>query len=130
MKKSLPLLCVALATALGLSSCETPGETALLGAGLGAISGNGRHVVRNAAIGAGAGYLIGKIAQERRRDEYYDESDAYDRPPPSHRYAVAQFSNRRGFVISPYSGNLIDVRGIPPGAHVVDPSVDRVFINP
>lgn len=133
MRKILPLLSVLLLPILGLTSCETPGETALLGAGLGAVSGNGRHTVRNAAIGAGAGYLVGKIFQERRRDAgYYDDRDRDDvyYGRPARRYPYARFTERRGFVISPYSGNVIDVRGIPRGERVVDPSTDRVFLNP
>ena len=59
--KSLLLLVLPLAASFSLCSCDTPGETALLGAGIGALSGH--HTVRNAAIGAGAGYLVGKLAQ-------------------------------------------------------------------
>src|SRR3954469_23931624 len=122
MRKLFPILCAAFLACFGLTSCETPGQTALLGAAIGSVAGNGHHVIRNAAIGAGAGYLAGRILDERRRDEYYDD-DAY----PRRRYyrdreVYAEPSERRGFVISPYSGNVIDVRGIPHGAHVVDPS--------
>lgn len=130
MRRLLPFICALLLAAFGLSSCETPGQTALLGAGIGAVAG--RHTLRNAAIGAGAGYLVGKIAQESRRgDDYdrYDDDDLYD-GRPARRYAYARPTERRGFVISPYSGNVIDVRGIPRGERVIDPSVDRVFIIP
>lgn len=128
MRKLLAPLCALLVACFGLTACETPGETALLGAAIGSVAGSGHHVIRNAAIGAGAGYLAGKIVQDRRRDDdYYD--DGYDRPPVR-RLPYADPTDRRGFVISPYSGNLIDVRGIPHGAHVEDPSVGRVFINP
>jgi hypothetical protein len=109
-----------------LSGCETPGQTALLGAAIGSVAGSGHHVIRNAAIGAGAGYLAGRVIQDRRRDDYYDDDD-FDRP---RRFLYAEPTSRRGFVISPYSGNVIDVRGIPHGARVEDPSVGRVFINP
>ena len=44
---------------------------------------------------------------------------------------VARFTGRSGFVTSPYRPyNRIDVRGIPRGAQVVDPSCDRIFVNP
>jgi hypothetical protein len=128
MRKLLAPLCALLVASFGLTACETPGQTALLGAAIGSVAGSGRHTIRNAAIGAGAGYLAGKIIQDRRRDDdYYD--DGYDRAPVRSR-PYAEPTDRRGFVISPYSGNVIDVRGIPHGAHVEDPSVGRVFINP
>jgi hypothetical protein len=62
-------------------------------------------------------------ADRRRydRDRYDDRNDG---PVcAEERYPVARPTNRRGFVTSPYSPyNLIDVRGIPSGATVVDPS--------
>ena len=130
MRRFLPFICAVLFAAFGLTACETPGQTALLGAGIGAVAG--RHTVRNAAIGAGAGYLVGKIFQERRRDDpYYDDDrDEVYVGRPARRYPYARLTERRGFVVSPYSGSVIDVRGIPRGERVVDPSTDRVFINP
>lgn len=128
MRKLLAPLCALLVACFGLTACETPGQTALLGAAIGSVAGNGRHTIRNAAIGAGAGYLAGRIIRDRREDDgYYD--DEYDRGP-ARRLPYADPTERRGFVISPYSGRVIDVRGIPHGAHVEDPSVGRVFINP
>lgn len=142
MKKSIPLVSSALLMAVALSSCETPGQTALLGAGTGAIIGNQSHTgpVRGAALGAGVGYLVGRLAQRDRRraydDGYYDARDERryhreERYEDRRRYPVARPTNRYGFVTSPYAPyNVIDVRDIPRGAQVVDPSVDRVFINP
>ena len=44
---------------------------------------------------------------------------------------MGRFTGRSGFVTSPYAPyNRIDVRGIPQGAQVVDPSCDRIFVNP
>ena len=68
-------LCLALAATLGLSGCETPGQTALLGAASGAavggaLHGRGRDALAGAAIGAGAGYVAGKVAQDQRRRAY------------------------------------------------------------
>jgi hypothetical protein len=133
MKKSLPLVSAALLVAFTFSSCETPGQSALAGAGTGAaigglLHGRGSDALAGAAIGAGAGYLLGKIAQENRRDYYYNH---YDEGGYDHRYPVGRLTSRSGFVRSPFRpNNLIDVRGIPRGAKVVDPSVDRIFINP
>ena len=124
-----------LVVAMTLSSCETPGESALAGAATGAaigglLHGRGSDALAGAAIGAGAGYLAGHIAQAERRErfygDYYDDRD-YARP----HYPLGHPTKRYGFVRSPYRPfNLIDVRGIPHGAKIVDPSVEQVFINP
>lgn len=138
MNKSLPLCSLLLATLLAFSGCETGGANALAGAAAGAaigglLHGRGSDALRGAAIGAGAGYLIGKVvkhereARERRyyRDGEYVEGGYYDEPP------YARPTERYGFVSSPFPPfNLIDVRGIPHGAHVVDPSCGRTFTNP
>lgn len=135
--KSFPLLAVfASVAAITFSGCETPSDTALLGAASGAAIGGLLHgradqALVGAAIGGGAGYLAGKVSQDQRRQAYSqgyyqgravgdDNSLPYARP-----------SNTRDMVISPYKPyNLIDVRGIPSGARVIDPSCDRSFINP
>jgi Glycine zipper len=128
--KPIPMMCgvASILLAFVLCSCETPGQTAMLGAATGAIIGNQSYTgpLRGAAIGAGAGYLIGKLAEHERRERYYDYEDGYYR-----RYPVARPTDRRGFVTSPYYPHyLIDVRGIPRGAKVADPSNGRIFINP
>jgi hypothetical protein len=133
MKKTLPIavLCGASLLTLSFSGCETPGQGAgtgaITGAIIGGIAGNN---VRGAAIGAGAGALagavLGKIAQDERRAGYVEGYYA-ERPV----YRVATPSRYCGYVISPYRPHaLVDVRGIRPGARVVDPASDRVFINP
>ncbi len=68
----LPAVSLSLLAAFAFSSCETPGQTALLGAGIGAAAGaNGRGgALRGAAIGAGAGYVAGRVAQHERRRAY------------------------------------------------------------
>ncbi len=132
MKSIVPIIC-ALACAAFLCSCETPGQSALLGAATGAIIGNQSYTgpLRGAALGAGAGYLIGKIAQHERRERYYDYDDRDYDDGYYRRYPVARPTNRYGFVTSPYRPyHLIDVRGIPRGAKVADPSNGRIFINP
>ncbi len=103
----------------------TPGQKALAGAAAGAaagslLTGRGRGALAGAAIGAGSGYLIGRLDEraDRRDAGYYD----YPEGRPTARY---------GLVVSPYYPyNTIDVRGIPHGAQVVDPSVNKVFVNP
>jgi hypothetical protein len=142
MKHYLSVLTCALLAAFTFSSCETPGQTTLLGAGTGAILGNQSATgpLRGAALGAGVGYLVGKLVQGERERVYeegyyagrgerrYDRDEGYRERS---RYPVGRPTNRYGFVTSPYAPyNLIDVRGIPHGARVVDPSVDRIFINP
>jgi len=142
MKFCLAVITCTVLAAFTLTSCETPGQTTLLGAGTGAIIGNQSATgpLRGAALGAGIGYVVGKLVQGERERVYeegyyagrgegrYDRDDRYQERP---RYPVARPTSRYGFVSSPYSPhNLIDVRGIPHGARVVDPSVDRIFINP
>lgn len=142
IKKLIPTVSLSLVAAFTFSACDTPGQTALAGAATGAaigglIHGRGRDALTGAAIGAGAGYVIGKVAQHRRGDRYYEEGDddqgTYYRQtrPRGRRYPVGEPTERRGFVVSPYPPhNLIDVRGIPRGAQVLDPSVNQVFITP
>jgi hypothetical protein len=123
LKKLIPAVSLSLVAVFAFSACETPGRTALAGAAAGAavgglVHGRGRDALTGAAIGAGAGYLIGKVAQHRREHRYGE-------------YPVGRRTGTRGIVESPYRPyNLIDVRGIPSGAEVIDPSVNRVFINP
>lgn len=130
--KSLPILvtsAVALVS-MSFSGCETPGQSvgagALTGAVLGGIVGNN---VRGAAIGAGAGALAGAVlgqAAANQRQAAYVEGRYAGEP-----YRVATPSRYYGYVISPYRPHaMVDVRGIRPGARVVDPVSDRIFINP
>ncbi len=136
MKKLLPIVSLSLCTVLAFSGCETSGQSALAGAATGAavgglLHGRGRDALHGAAIGAGAGYLLGKLAQSQRRDSYergYADAGGYR---GSTRYPVGDLTGQGGFVRSPYRPyHVIDVRGIPPGAQVIDPSCERVFINP
>lgn len=152
MNKLVPYVSVTLLTAFALTGCDTPGESALAGAATGAaigglLHGRGDQALVGAAIGAGSGYLIGKAVQHERRrayeDGYYDRRDYDDRDrdrdyrddryyhDTRDRYPVGRLTSRPGFVVSPYPPyNRIDVRGIPRGAQVEDPSTHRVFINP
>lgn len=126
--------CLGLVAALGsstlLTSCETAtGTGAALGATAGGIigantnSGGTGRTLAGAGIGAVAGALIGSIVDEERASRtYYGRTADYPFGEPT-RY--------RGYVRSPYRPyNIIDVRGIPHGALVIDPSTDRPFRNP
>jgi hypothetical protein len=78
----------------------------------------GKQVQRDRQDAYAAGYDDGRNADDRDRDS----SDSY---PPG------RPTDRPGFVVSPYPPyNRIDVRGIPRGAQVQDPSTGRIFINP
>lgn len=122
-----------LLVAMGLTGCETPSDTALLGAASGAAIGGLLHgradqALVGAAIGAGGGYLAGKVVQKERRRSY---EEGYYQGRTTENYPVGRPSTSRGLVVSPYRPyNLVDVRGIPSGARVVDPSCNKVFINP
>jgi hypothetical protein len=124
------LLVTAFTMAVGFSACDTPiGAGAGYGAaGGGIIGGLAGGTVRSAAIGsaagAGLGALVGAIVQENDRERYYAE-----RPPEG--YPYGRPTEYSGIVRSPYyPHNLIDVRGVPHEAMVIDPSTNQVFIRP
>jgi hypothetical protein len=133
MKKYfIPATAAAVLLATGLSSCETPaGQGAafggLSGAATGALigaaaTGTGRGAGIGAGAGALAGALIGAAVAENQAQYYH--------PPPSG-YPVARLTGTPGYVYSPYPPhNVIDVRGVPPGARVRDPSTGGIFIKP
>jgi len=125
--RMLSLVSASLLAGVALSGCETPGRTSLLGAGVGAAAAaaTGHSALRGAAIGAGAGYVVGRLAR-RERERAYEEGYYEGRGGSPYGRRL-----RGGFVRSPhYPYNTIDVRGIPRGARVVDPSTNRTFINP
>ena len=142
-----------------LSGCETPGQSALAGAGTGAVlggmlKGNGRGMAQGAAIGAAGGSVLGAYGQSERNRGYAEASGTYPSPSPpvyyappppqpryyhQHHYTAPRVepmlcgrrSGRYGFVYSPYGhGELVDVRGLPRGARVMDPFCGRIFLNP
>jgi hypothetical protein len=115
--------------ALILTSCDTPtGAGAGYGAAAGAIigaaaTGRPRDAAIGAAAGAATGALIGAAieADEARRTA----------PPPPGGYPFAARTGTYGFVRSPYPPHrIVDVRGIPPGELVRDPSSGGIFRNP
>ena len=125
------LAAVLAVSTLSLASCYSPvGAGVAYGAGTGAVigglTGSGQNAAIGAAIGAGVGGLVG-VAVANDQNSYY--SSGYREPWGS--YPVATTTGRRGFVISPYSPYYeIDVRGVPHGALVRDPSCNRLFIRP
>lgn len=132
--KSFAAVAVAALGAMALNSCETAtGTGALVGAGAGAlIAGGGPHghhhgrhrgdTIAGAAIGAGVGALVGAAIDAERAAEYG--------PEPSGGYPYARPAGR-GYVYSPYPPNrIVDVRGIPRGALVRDPSTGGIFRRP
>jgi hypothetical protein len=153
-KRLLPVSAICLA--LALAGCETPGQGAkygaLIGAGVGALSErNIEGAAAGAAIGAGAGALLGYL-NKKERGSYYDGDRYLDEPGyygsdgiyyrdgrPVRRSGYREYSSvpygrrtgRPGFVRSPYRPyHVIDVAGVPRGARVLDPTCERVFINP
>jgi predicted small secreted protein len=122
-------ICAVLFVSFSFSSCETPtGQGAGWGAATGAIIGGaatGR--VRGAAIGAGIGAATGALigaSIEADQNGYYQGR-------PMGYYPWATRTGRAGFVYSPYSPhNVVDVRGIPHGALVRDPSTGGIFRRP
>ena len=123
---------MALCGVCAFTSCETAtGTGALIGAGTGAVIAgntgpyynNAGRTLAGAAIGAGAGALIGAAIDANRAAEYG--------PAPSGGYPYARRTDRSGFVYSPYPPNrIVDVRGIPRGALVRDPSTNGIFRRP
>ena len=126
---SLKCMLLVVLAATSLNSCDTPtGQGAAAGAGAGAIigglaSGGRRGALIGAAAGAATGALIGRAIQEDRAREYG--------PPPEGGYPMARWSGTPGLVVSPYPPHrLVDVRGIPRGALVRDPSTGGIFRRP
>ena len=132
MKKYfLPATAAAVLVSLGLSSCGTypgyaTGTGAAIGAASGALIGGGASGGRGAAIGAGAGLLAGALVGAAIDA---DNARYYHAPPGG--YPYARSTGTPGYVYSPYGDhNVIDVRGVPSGALVRDPSSNGVFRNP
>ncbi|HEY3898644.1 MAG TPA: glycine zipper domain-containing protein [Chthoniobacter sp.] len=144
MKKIVPLLSLSLCTLFGFTACDTPGHSALAGAATGAAigglaTGRGGGALVGAALGAGTGYLIGKQVQSDRRAAYdqgyndgrYADDGSSGPAGPGPGFPLGRFTDRPGIVTSPYPPyNNIDVRDIPRGAKVQDPSTGKIFINP
>ncbi len=128
-KYFLASVCSVLFFSFALSSCDTPtGQGAGFGAATGAIIGGaatGR--VRGAAVGAGIGALTGALIGSAVEA---DERGYYEGRPTGY-YPYGRRAGRPGFVYSPYPPhNIVDVRGIPHGELVRDPSTGGIFRKP
>ena len=123
-----------LAISLLFTGCETPGQGAKNGAIIGgAIGGLATESLRGAVFGAAAGALAGEVNKQERQERYAEEypDDPTYTGEPYGSLPYARLTDEPGFVRSPYEPHhTIDVRGIPHGARVVDPSCSRIFINP
>lgn len=129
MKRILPLILALIS--ISFTGCESTGQTTMLGAGIGAATAaaTGHDALRGAAIGAASGAVLGKIVKHERQRAY--EQGYYEGRTGDGGYPIGRRTDNRGFVVSPYPPNhVIDVRGIPRGAKVQDPSNGRIFINP
>ena len=121
--------CAVLFLSFTLSSCDTPtGQGAGWGAATGALigaaaTGDAEGAAVGAGIGAATGALIGAAVEADERG-YYEGR-------PVGRYPYAEPAGQPGFVYSPYAPhNIVDVRGIPHGALVRDPSSGGIFRKP
>jgi hypothetical protein len=127
----IPAVSAALLLTMGLTSCETAtgqgaGFGAVTGAAAGALIGGGAAGGRGAAIGAGAGALAGALIGAAVAE---DQARYYHAPPGG--YPYAERTETPGYVYSPYGNhNVIDVRGVPEGALVRDPSTGGIFRKP
>ncbi|MGV3533846.1 MAG: hypothetical protein ACO1QR_15870 [Chthoniobacteraceae bacterium] len=130
LRRAVPVLLVGVCS-LSVGACDTPrrGDEVSTAAGttVGNLTGNRRDGITGEPIGTRPNYLIGVLADNR--GTYAD--GAYRASYPVSRYPLASPTDRPGIVRSPFPpNNLIDVRRIPSGARVVDPSVNRVFTRP
>ena len=129
MKKlDLVVLTAAALGALALSSCNSTGQGAGIGAATGAAvgaaaTGDARGAAIGAGIGAGTGALIGAAIEADERGYYEGRVVSY--------YPFGRRTGRVGFLRSPYRPYaIVDVRGIPRGALVRDPASGRIFRRP
>ena len=58
---------------------------------------------------------------QRTRPSQPPPERTYIKPPPENPVAE-QLKDKPGFVISPFNGKIVDVKGIPPGTLVADPT--------
>jgi hypothetical protein len=113
-------------TACGTYPGYATGTGAAIGAASGALIGAGAHGGRGAAIGAGAGLLAGALVGAA-----IDAENARNYHAPPGGYPYAQRTGTPGYVYSPYGNhNVIDVREVPHGSLVRDPSTGGIFRNP
>jgi hypothetical protein len=59
---------------------------------------------------------------ERTRPSQRPEPKVYAKPKPEEYPPAVTVAGKPGYVTSPYNGKIIDVRGLPPGTLVADPT--------
>lgn len=102
-----------------MTSCSTPaGAGAVAGAATGAVVGG----PVGAAVGAAGGAIVGAAVGAAEVRKYP--------AAPRGGYPVAAPADRPGFVLSPYTQRLYDVRAVPAGALVRDVDANKLFRRP
>ena len=102
-----------------LSSC---GTSTGRGAAAGAVGGAVVAGPVGAAIGAVGGAMVGGAVGEKEARRYG--------AAPEDGYPVARTSDTPGFVYSPYTDRLYDVRSAPSGSLILDRDVNKLFRRP
>ena len=102
-----------------LTSC---GTSTGRGAAAGAVGGAVVAGPVGAAVGAAGGAIVGAAVGESDVERYG--------PAPATGYPVARPTDRPGFVYSPYTNRVYDVRGVPRRGLVLDTDVNKVFRRP
>ena len=129
-KHFIAAICAVLFLSFTLSSCDTPtGQGAGWGAATGALigaaaTGDAEGAAVGAGIGAATGALIGAAVEADERGYYEGRPVAVIlMPQPSGTIRVSSTART-----APH--NIVDVRGIPHGALVRDPSSGGIFRKP
>jgi hypothetical protein len=120
--KSLPVLVVAAAIALGGSAFTSCSSGTGQGAAAGAIGGAVVGGPVGAAVGAIGGAIVGTAIHESDASRYA--------PAPATGYPMAVPLAQPGFFRSPYSGETYDLRDVPPRALVRDSKTNQLFRKP
>ena len=115
-------LLVLLFCAAALSALISCGTSAGRGAAAGAVGGAVVGGPVGAAIGAVGGAIVGGAVGERDAARYG--------APPDQGYPMARLADRPGFVYSPYTDQLYDVRKVPSGSLVLDRQANKLFRRP
>jgi hypothetical protein len=115
-------LLVLLLSAAALSALISCGTSAGRGAAAGAVGGAVVAGPVGAAIGAVGGAIVGAAVGERDAARYG--------APPEQGYPIGRPSDTPGYVYSPYTNQLYDVRKAPPGSLILDREANKLFRRP
>ena len=108
-----------LASSYALTSC---GSSAGRGAAAGAVGGAVVGGPVGAAVGAVGGAIIGGAVGEKDAARYGSVPDGG--------YPLGRTSETPGFVYSPYTDRLYDVREAPKGSLILDRDANKLFRRP